>query len=153
MTSIDLLSYNPLIYQWVMLDMRSPKAYTFGMATPQALLIRMFREERGLKQKSFARSLRINAKVLSEIETGRRRLPTELEEKIVAALGLSPAEASRLREAGRKSSYVLRLPENASPLAVRLMHEFLDVVIKMDARGISRLREHLEGALSHRPAQ
>ena len=95
--------------------------------TPFGALLRYFREDRGVSQHEMARRLSEDSKLISAIETGRRRPPKGEElQRIRDALLLSEAEFKQLSEAAEHSGYTLRIPREISPRGLQLAHRLVN---------------------------
>lgn len=72
------------------------------------------------------RPLKLDRKDISALETGRRGPPDEaLLLKIRDVLDLTPEEYQSPLHAARHSARTVRIPEEASPIGVKLVHELV----------------------------
>lgn len=91
--------------------------------TPFGNLLRFYRQRRGLSQLDLARLLNADAKLISAVETGRRCPPEGNElERLFCALGLRADEQHQLTNAGRQSSFVIRVPRDTPPDDLEFIH-------------------------------
>ena len=95
--------------------------------TPFGALLRYFREDRGISQHEMGRRLAEDSKLVSAIETGRRRPPKgEKLRRIRDVLLLSEAEFNQLSEAAEHSGYTLKIPREISPRRLQLAHRLVN---------------------------
>ena len=78
--------------------------------TQFGITLRKKRVERCETLGDMARDLGVSASFLSGIETGRKRAPNELVDKIVANLQLDMFEADALRKAAQETGPEIRIP-------------------------------------------
>lgn len=97
--------------------------------SPFGALLRYLRNERGVDLRTLATQVGLGEKVLSAVETGRRRpLKKDQLEKIKKILRLNEEEAALLLEAARYSEARVRIPLTAKPNEYRLIHRMVEAV-------------------------
>lgn len=114
--------------------------------TPFGTFVRYLREERGLSQREMGRRLQLDSKIISALETGRRRPPSdEFLERIIVQLSLTEAEAAQLMDAAKHSSYIVRIPREISPRELRLVHRFITALGALRPEQLSAIQRAIEG--------
>ena len=113
--------------------------------TPFGIELRRLREERGINQKGLARLLGVPERLLSEVETGRRR-PDALGDLggVVEILDLSEFESRQLRESARLSSFSLTISREASPREIRAMNRLNLLLGRLTPKEISKLDQVID---------
>jgi DNA-binding XRE family transcriptional regulator len=107
--------------------------------------MRFYRAERGLSQAELARRAGMEQRVLSAIETGRRRISGESEfMSLLNALALCEPEARQLREAQNMSSRRIRLPVDVTPRELRLIHQLASRVGDLGEEQIAQISRALK---------
>jgi len=117
--------------------------------TPFGSLLRFYRNERGIPLTDLARQIPLSVKILSAIETGRRRPPGREDISAIAkVLNLIPTEAAALAEAAQYSTPLLRLPENATPREYRLAHRVVSSLRRLSEPEMAAIHAVLDGELN-----
>lgn len=114
------------------------------MLTDFGLEVRKLRLENQMRLKEMAEKLKKSSAFLSAVETGRKRIPVGLPERIAELLNLDEISAARLRRAAAKSVKSIRLDvsqrdEQAQELAVAFARRFP----AMDQDDVQRLMKAL----------
>lgn len=113
--------------------------------SPFGLLLRFYRNERGMAQKTIAARVGLSEKSLSAIETGRHQPPGEdILKKICDALDLRESEVRALKDAAAHSSPALRIPFGVTPRAYRLAHILLGRLNSLSVKQIEEIHTVLE---------
>jgi transcriptional regulator with XRE-family HTH domain len=86
------------------------------MLTPYGKAIRKLRIERSMTLKEFADTLETTPAYLSAMEHGRKNIPSNLVQRVAAALELDESDANSLRRAAANSKMSVRI-EMARPSA------------------------------------
>ncbi len=112
--------------------------------SPFGLTLRYLRNQRCTPLKVLAARLEVSEKVLSAIETGRRRPPNESQlEKIKRTLQLNEEEFRSLLEAARYSVARPRIPIRAKPVEYRLVHCLIEAVGDLSDQQIATIQAAL----------
>jgi transcriptional regulator with XRE-family HTH domain len=114
------------------------------MLTDFGLEVRKLRLEKRMRLKEMAEKLKMSSAFLSAVETGRKRVPPGLPERIAELMDLDDLSAARLRKAAAKSVRSIRLDvsqrdERAQELAVTFARKFPS----MDTNEVQRLMKAL----------
>ena len=113
---------------------------------PYGVLLRFFRELRGLSQGELAAQLGVTNRLLSAVETGRRSphdQPTL--ERIRSVLSLSDDEYRQLHSAAEHSSMIVRIPSGSSPERIALVHRLVAALGELQHDQIMLIRNILQG--------
>lgn len=113
--------------------------------TPFGVLLRYYREQRGLSQRSFSDRLGITNRALSSMETGKRRPPTDATiQRMGDILHLSAAELASLRQTTAVSTYTIRVSREVSPDRLVLAHQFVGGLATLGSDQIAAIRRMLD---------
>lgn len=113
--------------------------------SPFGLVFRYLRNERGVPLKTLAAGLELSEKILSAIETGRRRPPNESQlSKIKKILRLNEEESRSLAEAARYSETRVRIPMRAKPMEYRLVHRLVEAVGGLSEQQVATIHTVLD---------
>lgn len=114
--------------------------------TPFGALLRYHRTLRGVTQQEMARRLKVDFKIISSMETGRRLPPNGDElQHLCAALDLADCDQQQLIEAAQKSSYIIRLPRDTSALDLDLVHRLVHALKGLEPNQKSAIQHLIEG--------
>lgn len=114
------------------------------MTPPFGLLLRIYRISHGVSQRTLAEQVGLSERVLSSIETGRRRPPPDFAfAALKKACGLSAAEIQRLRDVAGMSSYRVRIPSSASAREILLVHRLIRSIGTLSTEQIEQLTNTL----------
>lgn len=115
--------------------------------TPFGQLLRRERQDRNLLLGDMAKSLKISAPYLSQLETGQRFVPDGFEDKVVKALSLTPTEANELQRAAAvsRSQYNLTLAKDAPPEDRALAHDLAESFARLSPAEKEKIRKLLKG--------
>lgn len=101
------------------------------MITELGKFLRILRIQHGEEARTMAEKLGFSPSYLSSIENGKRKVPTNIEEKISQSYSLSEREKEKLRQALISSSETLkidigRLNDNKKNLILAMTQENID---------------------------
>lgn len=114
--------------------------------TPFGKFLRRERQERGLLLGAMAKRLKISTPYLSQMETGKRAIPTGFEEKIIKSYALQPHEANELRRAAAlsRTEFEIALEAGAPDEDRALAHDLALSFARLTPEEKGRLRDFLK---------
>ncbi|MEM1132648.1 MAG: helix-turn-helix transcriptional regulator [Pseudomonadota bacterium] len=115
--------------------------------TPFGKLARQFRRERLMLLGDIAELLGKTPAYISQVETGKKKIPEDFSDQVADALVLNEKERAELRHAANISAkqFIVSMPENASERDRELAHKFAVSFARMDSRDKERLRGLMKG--------
>lgn len=110
------------------------------MPTPASAVLADIRRRRKIRQSDLAEKLGIGVSYLSQLETGARRIPDRLVQRMVNELFLSDGERSALETAARISLRHRTVPTNASPEEYELVDALWKSLGRLGTNQINAMR-------------